>query len=476
MTNSAEPRLPQTLPLEVYKARRQTLLEALKTHPMLDRERGGQAAAVFFSPAVATRNSDVDHPFRPSSDIHFLTGFAEPEATLVFLPGRAEGEVVLFLRPRDVDAEIWNGRRLGLERAPDALGVDEVFTSTHAQSKLGSLLYGRQLVACALSEPGTGAKVAKAVQQARRYASKKGWAPSAIVDVAELVHAQRLVKDATEIERLQTAVELSAQGHIQAMRHTRPGTTERALEAELIHTYLRGGAQRHGYPPIVAAGDNACILHYNENEDIVEDGELVLIDSGAEVDHLTGDITRTWPANGKFSDAQRELYDIVLDANEQCIAAVTVGNTWENVHNLARRVLAEGLVKVGLLDGDVDALTTKVRSDNDPAWGQGKAPIDRFYMHGTGHWLGMDVHDVGLYHIGDDKTRFAAGMSLTIEPGLYIPNDDDIPEKYRGIGIRIEDNIVVAEAGPVNLSASCPKTVDAIEAVVGAAFSDGQGE
>ncbi|MCP4498395.1 MAG: M24 family metallopeptidase [Deltaproteobacteria bacterium] len=460
-------RLTTPLSKDVAIQRRQKLLETLRELPHLDKDRGGKAAAVFFSQKVATRNSDVEHGYRPNSDVYFLTGFAEPEVTLVLLPGREEGEVVLFLRPRDEVAEVWNGRRLGLERAPEALGVDQVFLSSELEQKLPTLLYGRQSVACAMSEEGVAARVATFVQQARRYAAKKGWAPSSIVDVSGILYPQRLLKDAHEIERLQAAVKLSGEGHVQAMRICAPGVTERALEAELIHTFLRGGAKRHGYNPIVAAGDNACILHYDENEDIAEDGELILIDAGAEVDHLTGDITRTFPANGKFNKAQKELYQIVLDANEAAIEKVVIGNSWDDIHNCAREVLAAGLVKLGLLDGDAASLTTKVRGEKDPAWGQGKAPIDRFYMHGTGHWLGMDVHDVGLYHVGKDKTHLAAGMTLTIEPGLYIPDDDDIPAEYRNIGIRIEDNILVTAKGPQNLSEDCPKSIEAIEALVG---------
>ncbi len=423
---------------------------------------------MLFSQPVAARNSDVDHPYRADSDIAYLSGFEEPECALVFLPGRAEGEVVLFLRPRDAERETWDGRRLGPGAAREALGVDEAHPIAELDKMLPSLLRGRSALWSYLGrDAARDERLFRAVATARTRSRREGVWPTAFCDLQLALWPLRLIKDDDEIALLERAVAATAAGHRRAMAVSRPGVTEAELDAVLAYEFRRGGAARPGYESIVAAGENACILHYVENKDPLRENQLVLIDAGAEVGMYTADVTRTYPV-GTFTPAQRRLYDIVLRANEECIARTKPGVSLRELDDHARHVLAEGLVELKLLCGDPKELATKRPFDGMSEGNPGRAPLDRFYMHGTGHWLGSDVHDVGAYHDGKTPLPLSPGMVFTIEPGLYIPQSaEDVPAEYRGIGIRIEDDVLVTPDGVRNLTSGIPKQPEELEALVG---------
>lgn len=454
--------------VERLKERRAELARTLLDHP-ITRASGGLPAAVLFSPPVAVRNHDVEHPFRAGSDLAYLTGFEEPEAVLVLLPGEKETRSVLFVRPRDKEREMWTGRRAGPEGAVSRFGVDEAHPVAELSSWLPRLLRGRRAVFAHLGQSAADDRVVfDAVGVARARSRREGVWPIAFGDLAEVLHRFRQVKSDDEIALLERAVAATAAGHRRAMAVTRAGLYESDLEAVLTYEFRRGGAKRHGYEPIVAAGDNACILHYVENQDPLEDGDLVLIDAGAEHSLYTADVTRTFPVSGRFSPAQRRVYELVLRANEAAIEAARPGASLKQLDEVARRVLAEGLKGLGLLSGEIDELVEKRPFEGMTEGHPGRAPLDRYYPHSTGHWLGMDVHDVGPYHDGREPTPFSPGMVFTVEPGLYFPRDDDgVPEEYRGIGVRIEDDLVITEVGHRVLTAAIPKRPDEVEALVG---------
>jgi Xaa-Pro aminopeptidase len=452
---------------ERFQQRRRRVLAALAEHP----QAGGAPAAVVFSTPTAVRNADVEHPYRQDSDLYWLTGFAEPSAALVLLPGRAEGEAVLFLRPKDRDLEKWEGRRLGVEAAPAALGVDAALPIDRLDVELARLLVGRTSVFAHFGRRADDdARVLKASQGARARCRRKGRWPTAWIDLSTVLAPLRARKDEHELDALRRAADVTCRAHARAMAECRPGVRESDLEAALQHEFTKGGAARAGYGSIVAAGANATILHYVENTDVVAAGQLVLIDAGAEVDFYTADVTRTFPASGTFTPAQRDVYEIVLAANEAAIAAVKPGASMRAIDELARRVLAEGLVSLGVLKGSVDGLIEKRPFDGMPDGHAGKAPLDAYYPHSTGHWLGMDVHDVGPYHDGADPIPLAPRMVLTVEPGLYFDVDDaTVDERFRGIGVRIEDDVVVEETGARVLTSAAPKSIAALEQLVGSA-------
>ena len=449
---------------ERFRQKRRRALAALAAHP-----RAGDApAAVLFSTPPALRNSDVEHPYRQDSDLYALTGFCEPSSALVLLPGRADGEVVLFLRPKDKDAEKWEGRRLGVDAARDVLGVDAALPIDRLDAELPRLLVGRTAVYAHYGRrPDDDARVLRASAAARARCRRKGVYPTAWVDLSTVLAPLRLRKDDDELDALRRAADVTCRAHARAMAECRPGIRESDLEAALHHEFRLGGAARPGYGSIVAAGANATILHYVENDAVVADGQLVLIDAGAEVDYFTADVTRTFPASGRFTPVQRDVYEVVLAANEAAIAAVQPGASLRAIDELARRVLAEGLVSLGVLSGSIDHLVEKRPWDGMPDGHPGKAPLDAYYPHSTGHWLGMDVHDVGAYHDGVDPVPLAPRMVLTVEPGLYFDVDDAaVDERFRGIGVRIEDDVVVEETGPRVLTAAAPKRVADVEAAV----------
>lgn len=410
------------------------------------------AVAVIPAAVEQPRNRDVDHPFRQDSDFRYLTGFPEPDAVAVIAPGRAEGEFVLFCRARDPEREQWTGRRAGPEGATERYGADEAHPLDELGETLPSLLLDRRRVLFPLGRSEHWDRSLTAwLATARRLARGTRAVPREIALLEGTVHELRLRKSDAELECMQRAAGLTATAHRRAMQAVRADMPEYQLEAEILHVFQRQGATT-AYPSIVAGGANACILHYVDHRDILRDGDLVLVDAGAELEGYAADVTRTFPVNGRFTAPQRAIYEVVLAAQEAAIAAVRSGRGFNEFHEEASRVLGEGLVELGLLrrDGDHPEAHGALRS---------------FFPHRTGHWLGLDVHDVGATGSNGGWRVLEPGMVVTVEPGLYVPMDrEDVDPQWRGIGVRIEDDIVVTEDGPRNLTADVPKTVDEVEA------------
>lgn len=415
------------------------------------------SAALIFSAPEATRNADSEYPYRQSSDFWYFTGFNEPEAVLVLIKSdESHNHSVLFNRVRDKSAEIWFGRRLGQDAAPQKLGVDRALAFSEIGEQLHLLLNGLDVVYHAQGEYEYADNIVfAALDKLRRGSRQNLAAPATLTDWRPTVHELRLFKSEEEIAVMRRAGEISALAHTRAMQACRPGMFEYQLEGEIHHEFTRHGARYPSYTTIVGGGENGCILHYTENESELRDGDLVLIDAGCEYQSYAGDITRTFPVNGKFSPAQREIYDIVLESLETSLKLYRPGTSMQEVTTEVVRIMVKGLVKLGILKGDVDHL---IANNAHRA----------FFMHGLSHWLGLDVHDVGSY--GVDKSRvLEPGMVITVEPGLYIAPDADVPAQYRGIGIRIEDDIVITKDGNENLTASVVKSADDIEALMAAA-------
>ncbi|MFP2506096.1 Xaa-Pro aminopeptidase [Buttiauxella gaviniae] len=414
------------------------------------------AALIFAAPEV-TRSADSEYPYRQNSDFWYFTGFNEPEAVLVLIKSdETHNHSVLFNRLRDKTAEIWFGRRLGQEAAPEKLGVDRALAFSEIDEQLHQLLNGLDVVYHAQGEHAYADTIVfVALDKLRRGSRQNLVAPATLTDWRPWVHEQRLFKSEEEIVAMRRAGEITALGHTRAMEKCRPGMFEYQLEGEILHEFNRHGARFPSYNTIVGSGENGCILHYTENESQMRDGDLVLIDAGCEYKGYAGDITRTFPVNGKFSAPQRAIYDIVLESLETALQLYRPGTSMQEVTTQVVRIMVNGLVNLGILKGDVDQLIT----DN------AHRP---FFMHGLSHWLGLDVHDVG--HYGKDRSRLLEpGMVITVEPGLYIAPDADVPAEYRGIGIRIEDDILITADGNENLTASVVKSADDIEALMAAA-------
>lgn len=435
---------PPAISLAEYRQRRDALMGQLPDN----------AAVVLPGAGLMTRSRDSEFAFRQNSDFYYLTGIREPDALLVLLPGRAEGESVVFCQDRDPTMEAWTGRRLGAAGVVAEHGIDQAFENADRDEQLVELLTGRELLYLPLDNGEAVAVAEEALHSAqaglrRGRPALKGW-----LDISPLIHAMRLIKSEAEIALLKHAAVISARAHRRAMQVCRPGLSEFQLQAELEHEFVWQGASGPAYSTIVGSGANACVLHYIENSAPLCDDGLVLIDAGAEFELYAGDITRTFPVTGRFSAAQRALYQVVLDAQVRAVSAVQPGATLADIHQGVVHDLTAGLIELGLLEGDVQA-----RIDDES--------YRRFYLHSTSHWLGLDVHDVGTYRLDEQTPRpLAPGMVLTVEPGLYIPSDDDIPDAYHGIGIRIEDNVVVTKDGHAVLTADVPKQVADIEALM----------
>lgn len=420
----------QKMPLAEFQARRERVLAQMAEN----------SAWVIFTESEKRRNRDCDYLFRPDSDFWYLTGFAEPQAALLLLKKQGVGRSVLFLRERDPLKETWNGRRLGTEKAPDTLAVDEAYDIEQIDAVLAEKL--QDLSACYYAEGGQ--PWGDVVMKQATSMSFQDWRP--------ILAEMRLIKSELEVALIQQACQISAFGHLRAMKQTRPNRYEWEIEGEIQYEYSRFGARFPAYNHIVAGGDNACILHYNENNAVLKAGELLLIDSGAEFDYYAGDITRTIPISGRFNEAQRDIYQLVLEAQKTAIKLLTPNSSIKQANDKAVEILVEGLVKLGILQGSVHELIAQNAHK-------------RFYMHGLGHWLGLDVHDVGDY--GEERDRkLEIGMVLTVEPGLYLGVAEDIPEKYRGIGVRIEDNVLITEYGNKILTGAAPKEIEDIEAIM----------
>lgn len=428
-----------------YPQRRRQLMELMSPNSI----------AIIPSAPVTVRNRDVEHPFRQDSDFYYLSGFAEEHAVLVLIPGREHGEYVLFCQEKIKEQEIWTGRRVGPEAAPAVLGCDDAFPISDIDDILPGLIEGKDRIYASLGvSPEFDRQLMQWVNHIKTQVRNGATPPHEFSALDHLLHDIRLLKSSAEIAVMQRACDISADAHTRVMQMVKPGMYEYELEAELMRTFMAAGSRWPAYPSIVGTGDNACILHYTQNNAQIKDGDLILIDAGCELDYYASDITRTFPANGKFSEPQRQLYQLVLDANYAAIAAVKAGAHWNQPHEVAVRVLTAGLVKYGLLTGDVDTLIETLA-------------YRQFYMHKTGHWLGMDVHDVGEYRIDGEWRVLEEGMVMTIEPGLYIaPDDETVDAKWRGIGIRIEDDVVVTKSGCKVLTSAVVKDVDAIEALM----------
>jgi len=402
-----------------------------------------------------TRSRDTEYPFRQNSDLFYLTGFEEPDAVLVLVPGRRQGQVVLFCRERDPDMELWNGYRLGPEGAVAYLGVDDAFPIDDLDEILPGLIEGTQRIYYSMGHYDVfDQRVMGLVDQIRTLVRTGAAPPADFTDLAFLLHEQRLIKSAAEVRVMRKAGEISAAAHVRAMQECQPGRYEYHLEAAIQHTFAEHGARFPAYNSIVGSGANACVLHYTENASKMRAGDLVLIDAGCEYQGYAADITRTFPVSGQFSTEQRAIYDVVLEAQRAAIAKVRPGNTWNQPHDATVRVITRGLIKLGLLRGKERELI-KAEAYRD------------FYMHRAGHWLGLDVHDVGEYRVDGRWRQLEPRMVLTIEPGIYIAADNTkVPKRWRGIGVRIEDDVVVTEQGCDVLTGDVPKRADEIEALM----------
>ncbi|WP_435927778.1 Xaa-Pro aminopeptidase [Dryocola sp. BD613] len=415
------------------------------------------SAALIFAAPEATRSADSEYPYRQNSDFWYLTGFNEPEAVLILIKSdEHHNHSVLFNRLRDKTAEIWFGRRLGQEAAPEKLAVDRALAFSEIDEQLYQLLNGLDVVYHAQGEYAYADSIVfAALDKLRRGSRQNLCAPATLTDWRPWLHEMRLFKSEEEIAVLRRAGEITALAHTRAMQKCRPGIFEYQLEGEILHEFTRHGARYPSYNTIVGSGENGCILHYTENESELRDGDLVLIDAGCEYKGYAGDITRTFPVSGKFTAPQRAIYDIVLESLETALKLYRPGISMQDVTGEVLHIMVSGLVKLGILNGDVEQLI----ADNAHR---------AFFMHGLSHWLGLDVHDVGAY--GPDRSRLLEpGMVITVEPGLYIAPDADVPAEYRGIGIRIEDDIVITAEGNENLTTSVVKSADDIEALMTAA-------
>lgn len=441
------------------------LLSSAPAHFKSRREKlaASDSSAAFLFPANAHpyRNPDVEYPFRQESGFYYLTGFEEPEAFLFIGPNGGPGgskpgasRTVLFVRKRDAEREMWDGERYGVEGAKQVFGVDESYPIDELGSRLPELLKGAERIYYRAGQSHeSDAQVLAAAESARRAHGRSGRGLLPIADPNEKLGEMRLFKAPEEVQALRKACEISALAHKAVMTEVRPGMNEFEVEALIDYTCRRNGLQRMGYGSIIAGGKNATCLHYRSNNEKLRDGDLLLVDAGGEYDYYTADITRTFPVGKGFSDIQAKVYDLVLKSQMECIAMVKPGLRYNEIHKRACEILTEGMISLGLLKGNRDEL---IKS----------GAFRRFYPHGTGHWLGMDVHDVGLYMQGGESRKLEPGMCFTIEPGFYVqPGDKEAPEAFRNLGIRIEDNILVTDKGCEVLTSGAPKTRAEIEAL-----------
>jgi len=413
---------------------------------------GNNSIAILPSSAEQLRSRDTDFRFRQHSDFHYLSAFPEPESVIVLLPGREQGEYIIFCREKDEVMETWHGRRYGQAGAKKQFGCDDAFPIDDIDDILPGLMEGRERI---YYEFGNHAefdnRIMGWINTLRSQVKQGAHPPGELIDLSHVLHDMRLFKSKAEIEIMRKVAELSAKAHIQAMKKCKVGMNELEIEAELKYQFAKQGARFEAYNSIVAGGENACILHYVENDCELKDGELLLIDAGAELNGYAADITRTFPINGKYNNEQKQVYEWVLKANKQAIKQIKPGNTWTAPHDAAVRVLTQGLIKMGILKGKLDTLIDE-------------EAYKTFYMHKTGHWLGLDVHDVGDYLIDKEPRILEEGMVLTVEPGLYFaPKTKELDKKWWGIGVRIEDDVLVTKKGHDVLSKNATKELKAIE-------------
>jgi len=404
------------------------------------------------------RNNDAEYLYRQNSDFYYLTGFREEQALLALIPGRKQGEVVLFCQEKDKQKELWTGVLMGPVAACAELDIDDAFPIGDIDDILPGLIEGRDRVYYSMGKDDQfDNQVMEWVKVIRNKAKMGAHPPGEFLVLDHLLHELRLFKSAGEIKLMEKAAKISAEGHKRAMACCKPGIKEYEMEAELLYAFTRNGSRAPAYNSIVASGENACILHYNTNDAEVKEGDLILIDAGCEYEYYASDITRTFPATGKFSPEQKAIYEIVLAAQDAAIDAVAPGRSWDEPHIASVKVITQGLIKLGILKGKLSQLI-KAEAYRD------------FYMHRVGHWIGMDVHDVGDYKIDDHWRLLEPGMVTTIEPGIYIsPGNKNVEKRWRGIGVRIEDDILVTKQGNKILSKGIPKTVEEIESFMSSA-------
>jgi Xaa-Pro aminopeptidase len=427
--------------MQSFRERRDRLLSSMPS-----------GVLVLFSTPTAIRNNDVEHEYRQSSDLFYLSGFDEPETVLVLSAVAEKDKFVLFVRPRDPERETWDGRRAGVEGALKEFGADAAYPIAELAARLPELLLGATELHYALGRHREQDDVLlTALEGARRRGRRGAIYPTRFVDAEVALHEQRLFKTSEELEIMRRAASISGEAHVAAMQSAKPGVNECEIDALFRGIFRKHGCERPAYEPIVGSGPNATILHYHRNNRVMNDGELLLIDAGCELDYYASDVTRTFPVNGRFSPEQRQIYDIVLEAQERAIDKAKVGATLEEVHNASAEVIARGLIALGLIDGPLEDALKEQR-------------YKTYYMHKCSHWLGMDVHDVGAYYHAGKARPLEPGMVLTVEPGIYVAENASGPaERYRGIGVRIEDDVLVTEAGNEVLTAHIPRTVDAVE-------------
>jgi Xaa-Pro aminopeptidase len=423
---------------EQFRVRRERVLQAIQP-----------GALVLFSAPVSLRNNDIEHEYRQDSDFFYLTGFDEPESVLVLRS--TEPHFVLFVRPRNPERETWDGPRAGLEGARRDFGADVAYAIDDLDSKLPELLSSLPRLYYRVGvDLAADVHIHKTLSLMRRRARLGIDWPTALVEPGVVLHELRLLKDAGEVALMQQAADITAEAHIELMRTTKPGMFEYELEGLLRRTFRARGAERHAYSPIVGSGPNATILHHRRNDRRIEQGDLVLVDAGCEYEYYASDVTRTFPADKRFNPTQRAVYEVVLAAQLAAIEQTRPGATLEQIHQVALEVIVDGLIELGLIDGPRDAALEDGR-------------YKKFYMHRSSHWLGMDVHDVGSYFQAGAPRVLESGMVLTVEPGIYIAANAEVEAQFRGIGVRIEDDVLVAANGPLVLSAGVPKTVDEVE-------------
>lgn len=430
-----------------YRQRREHLMSKI-----------GSGTAIFRSAPMAVMHNDVEYAYRQDSDFLYLTGFNEASAVAVFAPHHEEHKFVLFVQPKDPEKETWHGYRAGVEGAKEIYGADEAYPITELDEKLPQYLEKAERIYYHLGrDRGFNETLLKHWQRLIATYPKRGIGPTAIEDSNIILHPMRLVKSETELALMRKAADISVEAHNHAMQFAKPGRYEYEIQAEIEHIFRLRGGNGPAYPSIVASGRNSCILHYIENNRQLQDGDLLLIDAGCAYDYYNADITRTFPVGGKFTPEQKTIYELVLEAQLQAIAEVKPGNPYSKVHETAVRVLVQGLIDLGLLCGDIEEIIKEEK-------------YKPFYMHRTGHWLGLDVHDVGVYQYGENPQLLQPGQVLTVEPGIYISPEikpvegqPEIDRKWRGIGIRIEDDVLVTVDGHQVLTAAVPKSVESLE-------------
>ncbi|MBC7797280.1 MAG: aminopeptidase P N-terminal domain-containing protein [Pyrinomonadaceae bacterium] len=419
---------------------------------------GDDAIAIIPAAREVIRSFDTEFKFRQDSDFAYLTGFPEPDAIAVINPSHATDKFVLFVRPRNPLLETWNGKRFGVEGASEKFGANKAFDIADFQKEIGARLNGKEKLIYRFGvNNDLDATILQCFKDFRLRGRKGFYAPTTIIDPSIYLHESRLIKTADEIELMRQSAEIAVEAHIEAMKFTKPNMNEFEVEALLEYVFKRRGASGNAYNSIVGGGANATILHYVENNAVLKDGDLLLIDAGADFKGYASDITSTFPVNGKFTTAQRELYELVLSTERACLKETRAGVSVKERQDLSIKMLTEGMLRLGILTGDFDKIIAE-------------KTYERFYMHGVGHFLGLDVHDAGRYFTdtkGESSSKFEAGMVVTVEPGIYIPeNAENVPDKYRGIGIRLEDDILVTQDGNENLTARCPKEIEEIEEIM----------